>query len=124
MREVVNIVDHDPLGGAKDNELDNLYDELHEQILRLTEWTDSLHDMVTAVFETNLSVQDAKLNEVMKKLTGWAAIIAVPTLITGWFGQNVYYPGANASSGLVASTVMILAIALPLWWFFRRRDWI
>ena len=124
MREVVNIVDHDPLGGAKDDELDKLFDELHEQILRLTEWTDSLHDMITAVFETNLSVQDQRLNEVMKKLTGWAAIIAVPTLITGWFGQNVYYPGANASSGLVASTVMIFIIALPLWAFFRHRDWL
>lgn len=124
MREVVKTVDHDPLGGATDDRLDNLYDELYEQILRLTDWTDSLHDMVTAVYETNLSVQDAALNEVMKKLTGWAAIIAVPTLITGWFGQNVYYPGANAPSGLVASTVMILVLALPLWWFFRKRAWI
>ena len=29
----------------------------------------------------------------MKKLTAWAAIIAVPTAVTGYFGQNVPYPG-------------------------------
>ena len=35
------------------------------------------------------SLQDARLNTVMKKLTGWAAIIAVPTAVTGFYGQNV-----------------------------------
>lgn len=49
--------------------------------------------MVTTIFETNLSLQDARLNNVMKKLNGWAAIIAVPTAVTGYFGQNVPYPG-------------------------------
>lgn len=43
-------------------------------------------------FETNLSLQDARLNNVMKKLTSWAAIIAVPTAVTGYFGQNVPCP--------------------------------
>ena len=53
-------------------------------MLRVSEWTESLRDMITTVFETNLSLQDARLNTVMKKLTGWAAIIAVPTAITGF----------------------------------------
>ena len=56
--------------------------------------------MVTTVFETNLSLQDARLNTVMKKLTGWAAIIAVPTAITGFYGQNVVYPGIDTVGGL------------------------
>jgi hypothetical protein len=34
--------------------------------------------MVTTIFETNLSLQDTRLNNIMKKLTGWAAIIALP----------------------------------------------
>ena len=33
------------------------------------------------------------------KLTGWAAIIAVPTLVTGWYGQNVPYPGYGNNAG-------------------------
>ena len=51
--------------------------------------------MVTTVFETNLSLQDARLNTVMKKLTAWAAIIAVPTAVTGYFGQNLLYPDST-----------------------------
>ena len=55
--------------------------------------------MITTVFETNLSLQDARLNTIMKKLTGWAGIIAVPTLVTSWYGQNVPYPGFSQPSG-------------------------
>jgi magnesium transporter len=80
--------------------------------------------MVTTVFETNLSLQDARLNTVMKKLTGWAAIIAVPTAVTGWFGQNVAYPGFGQRSGLIASTVVITALASALYVAFRRRNWL
>jgi magnesium transporter len=80
--------------------------------------------MVTTVFETNLSLQDARLNNVMKKLTGWAAIIAVPTAITGFYGQNVKYPGFDTVGGFVASTAVIVLLVLGLYWMFKKRDWL
>jgi magnesium transporter len=89
MREVVSSIQHRRLDAKTAPELDPLYSDLYDHVLRVSEWTESLRDMVTTVFETNLSLQDARLNTVMKKLTGWAAIIAVPTAITGFYGQNV-----------------------------------
>lgn len=80
--------------------------------------------MITTVFETNLSLQDARLNMVMKKLTGWAAIIAVPTAITGFYGQNVLYPGIETVAGFVTSSVIILLLVAVLYVMFRRRDWL
>jgi len=80
--------------------------------------------MITTVFETNIALQDARLNVVMKKLTGWAAIIAVPTAVTGWFGMNVAYPGIGKTSGFVASAVVIPALAVTLYILFKRRNWI
>jgi magnesium transporter len=77
--------------------------------------------MITTVLETNLSLQDARLNTVMKKLTGWAAIIAVPTAVTGWFGQNIPYPGFVRSSGLWASAIVTIAMAGTLFVVFKRR---
>jgi len=125
MREVVNAVQrHHADDTAKAGELDGWYADLYDHVLRASEWTESLRDMVTTVFETNLSLQDARLNTVMKKLTGWAAIIAVPTAVTGWFGQNVAYPGFGQRSGLIASTVVITALASALYVAFRRRNWL
>ena len=62
-------------------------------MLRATEWTETLRDLVTTIVETNLTIQGNRLNLIIKKVTSWAAIIAVPTAITGFYGQNVPYPG-------------------------------
>jgi magnesium transporter len=124
MREVVNSIQHRRLDAKTAPELDPLYADLYDHVLRVSEWTESLRDMVTTVFETNLSLQDARLNTVMKKLTGWAAIIAVPTAITGFYGQNVTYPGIDTVGGFVTSTAIIVLMVLALYWMFRRRDWL
>ena len=124
MREVVNSV----LRHRKDldapAELNSWFDDLYDHVLRAAEWTESLRDMVSTVFETNLSLQDARLNTVMKKLTSWAAIIAIPTAVTGYFGQNVPYPGFGKSWGFLESTTVIVVIALGLYALFKRRDWL
>ena len=124
MREVVNSIQHRRLDAKTAPELDPLYSDLYDHVLRVSEWTESLRDMVTTVFETNLSLQDARLNTVMKKLTGWAAIIAVPTAVTGYYGQNVLYPGINTIWGAVTSAVIIVLCVAGLYWMFRRRDWL
>jgi len=125
MREVVNsILRHRTERNANGTELDGWYSDLYDHVLRASEWTESLRDMVTTVFETNLSLQDARLNTVMKKLTGWAAIIAMPTAVTGWFGQNVPYPGFGKPAGFIGSTVVIVGLGIGLYAVFRRRGWL
>jgi len=124
MREVVSAIKSRRLDSKTSPELNPLYDDLYDHVLRASEWTESLRDMVTTVFETNLSLQDARLNTVMKKLTGWAAIIAVPTAITGFYGQNVEYPGLNTVAGFVVSSALIVLLVAVLYVMFRKRDWL
>ncbi|MBU9762314.1 magnesium transporter CorA family protein [Mycobacterium sp. TNTM28] len=124
MREVVSTIQHRRFDAPNGSALDPLYADLYDHVLRASEWTESLRDLITAVFETNLSLQDARLNVVMKKLTGWAAIIAVPTAITGFYGQNVLYPGINTAVGFVVSTVLIVVLVAVLYVMFKRRDWL
>ena len=124
MREVVNTVMRravdDPHGAA----LAPYYEDLYDHVLRAAEWTESLRDMITSIFETNMSMADTRMNQIMKKLTSWAAIIAVPTAITGFFGQNVPYPGFGHETGFVASVVSMLLIAFALYVTFKRKDWL
>lgn len=125
MRDVVNaVLRHRGELDQRHTALDGFYDDLYDHVLRAAEWTESLRDMVTTIFETNLSLQDARLNTVMKKLTGWAAIIAVPTAVTGWFGQNVPYPGFGRPWGVLFSAAIIAGVAVTLYGVFRRKSWI
>jgi magnesium transporter len=124
MREVVNLVVRHRKDVDAPAELNSSFDDLYDHVLRAAEWTESLRDMVTTVFETNLSLQDGRLNTVMKKLTAWAAIIAVPTAVTGYFGQNIPYPGFGKSWGFGLSVAIIVTIGFALYVSFRRRDWL
>ncbi len=124
MREVINGVLRHRKDYNAPSELDPWYDDLYDHVLRASEWTESLRDMITTIFETNLSLQDARLNDVMKKLTAWAAIIAVPTAVTGYFGQNVPYPGFEKYWGFLLSVLVILGIGVTLYVVFKRKKWI
>lgn len=52
----------------------------------------------------------------------WAAVIAVPTAVTGFYGQDVPYPGFGRLSGFWTSSMLTLALAL--FFVFGRKDWI
>jgi magnesium transporter len=69
-------------------------------------------------------MQGNRMNVITKKVTGWAAIIAVPTLITGFFGMNVPYPGFGEKVGLAVSTVSIILAGLVLYLVFKHKDWL
>jgi len=100
------------------------YQDVYDHILRVSESTDALRDLVSTIVETNLSLRDYRQNQVMKKVTSWAAIIAVPTLITGFYGMNVPYPGYGREWGVVVSVVLMLILSSGLFVLFRKRDWL
>jgi len=63
-------------------------------------------------------------NDDMRKITAWVAIIAVPTAVTGFFGQNVPYPGFSHSAGFIASTLIIVLVAVSLYFYLRHKNWL
>jgi magnesium transporter len=98
MREVVNTLMRRDVGLVCED-LTPYYQDVYDHVLRVTEWTESLRDLVSTILETNLTIQGNRLNIITKKVTSWAAIIAVPTAITGFYGQNLPYPGFSHEWG-------------------------
>ena len=70
---------------------------------------------------TRVGVQQ---NDDMRKITAWVAIVAVPTAVTGFFGQNVPYPGYGTHAGFAASVVLMLVIASALYVIFKHKNWL
>jgi magnesium transporter len=123
MREVVNpILKQDaPVIGEGMNAY---YQDVYDHVMRVADWIDSLRDLVTTLLETNLTIQGNRMNLIMKKVTSWAAIIAVPTAVTGFYGQNIPYPGFGNAFGLWSSLVLMFGGSIALYWAFRRNDWL
>ena len=101
------------------------YQDVYDHVLRATDWVDSLRDLVATILETNLTIQSNRMNAIMKAVTSWAAIAAVPTVITGYYGMNVHtWPHANTTvGGLVALALSVVGV-VTLYVTFKRREWL
>jgi len=71
-----------------------------------------------------VTIQGNQLNTIMKQITGWAAIVAVPTAISGFYGQNVPFPGFGQPWGFQVSSAVTLMASVALYVVFRLRRWL
>jgi magnesium transporter len=123
MREVVNTLMRRDLA-VVDQAITPYFQDVYDHVLRVADWTDSLRDLLTNIFETRLTMRGNRQNVIMKKVTSWAAIIAVPTAVTGFYGQNLPYPGFAQHWGFWVSTVVIVAASGVLYLTFKVKDWL
>ena len=100
------------------------YRDVADQAQRASDALDHGRERVSGILDANLNEQGNRLNEITKKLAAWAAIIAVPTAVTGYYGQNVPYPGFGQHWGWIFSTTVIVVLAGGLYLLLRNRDWL
>jgi magnesium transporter len=105
--------------------LEPYFRDVYDHVLRATDFVDALRDILASALEVNLTVVSNRLNEVMKQLTSWAAIILLPTLIAGIYGMNFrHMPELNWLLGYPFALGLMLASAAALYVMFKRRDWL
>jgi magnesium transporter len=107
-----------------DEHLEPYYRDVDDHARRATETIDSARDRINSLLEADLNEQSNALNDVTRKLAAWAAIIAVPTALTGFFGQNVPYWGYEKFWGFLLSLGMIVGSAAGLYLYLKRRGWL
>jgi magnesium transporter len=78
----------------------------------------------TTIAAEQVASTGVQQNDDMRKITAWVAIVAVPTAVTGFFGQNVPYPGFGTKAGVIASVSLMLVMALVLYLIFRHKKWL
>ncbi|MEU0881568.1 magnesium transporter CorA family protein [Lentzea sp. NPDC005914] len=123
MREVLGSLMHREQSIVDDTMMP-YYLDVKDHTLFTAELTESMRELVTNLREAEVAVQGNRLNSIMKKVTSWAAIIAVPTAISGYYGMNVPYPGFEQKWGFWVSTLGIFALSYLLYVMFKRRDWL
>jgi len=105
--------------------LEPYYRDVYDHVLRATDFVDSIRDILSSALEANLSVISNRLNEVMKKLTSWAGIVLVPTLIAGIYGMNfANMPELRWRFGYAWALAVMGLSAFVLYRMFKRRDWL
>ena len=101
------------------------YRDVYDHTLRVNDAVDTLREMLTAAMSVNLSLVTVAQGEVVKRLAGWAGLLAAPTLIASWYGMNfVHMPelaGRWSYPAVIGATVAVVAVLFVL---LRRARWI
>jgi magnesium transporter len=99
--------------------------DVYDHVIRINESIDTLRELVTSALEAKLSLVSVAQSEITKKLAGWAAIIAVPTMIAGLYGMNfAVIPGAEWRWGFWALSAFMFGACGLLYWRFRKAGWL
>jgi magnesium transporter len=99
--------------------------DVYDHAIRLNEMIDTLRELLTTALEANLSLISVAQNESMKRLAGWAAIIAVPTMIAGVYGMNFeFMPELKWPHAYPIVMGVMLVACLLLYRGFRRSGWL
>jgi magnesium transporter len=110
--------------GLVTEKLTPYFQDVHDHVIGLIADLDSLREIASTIMETEVSLRDHRQNRVMKQVSSWAAIIAIPTLVTGYFGMNVPYPGSGEAVGVVTATGIMIVACIGLYHVFRRNQWL
>ena len=99
--------------------------DVHDHLMRETGRVAEFRDLLTSVLTANLTQASFRQNEDVRKISAWAAIIAVPTAIAGIYGMNFeHMPELEWTFGYPLALAVIAAICLLLYWQFRRVGWL
>jgi len=99
--------------------------DINDHAARINEAIDIMREMLTAAIEVNISLVSIRQNEVVKKLAGWAAVLAVPTLVVSHYGMNFeHMPELHWLYGYPAVMVVTTSAVLYLYWRLKRDGWL
>jgi magnesium transporter len=98
--------------------------DVYDHVIRINEMVDVQRELLTTALEANLSLIAVEQNEVMKRIAGLAALIAVPTMIAGIYGMNFeYMPELRWSYSYPLVMGVMLGACGLLYVYFKRLGW-
>ncbi|NGO70043.1 magnesium and cobalt transport protein CorA [Streptomyces boncukensis] len=108
-----------------DPDIQKYFRDVADHLNRVNEQVLGFDDLLNSILQANLAQATVAQNEDMRKITAWAAIFAVPTMIAGIYGMNFeYMPELKWKYGYPAVLALIVGICYTIHRGFKRNDWL
>ncbi|HET6435069.1 MAG TPA: magnesium and cobalt transport protein CorA [Xanthomonadaceae bacterium] len=96
-----------------------------DHVQRVNDATDTMREMLTAAMGVNLSLVTIAQGEIVKKLAGWAGLLAAPTLIASWYGMNFRnMPELHGRYSYYVLIAGVLGVCLVLYRYLKKVRWL
>jgi magnesium transporter len=108
-----------------DEQLRRYFRDVADHARRVDELVTSQRELLTSILEANLALLGVQQNEVVRAISAWAAIIAVPTFLASIWGMNFeHMPELPEEWGYPAALVLMATLVVVLHTFFKRIEWL
>ena len=99
--------------------------DVYDHVIRINEMVENTRELLNTALEANFSLISISQSDVSKKFAGWAAIIAVPTMVAGFYGMNFkFVPQSETHYGFYTVIFFTIVACLLLYFLFRRSKWL
>lgn len=110
---------------ALDETIARFFRDVADHATRIDDQLNDQRDLIEGVLQANLSLITLRQNEVVRKISAWAAIIAVPTFVASVYGMNFEdMPELGWGLGYPAALLLMLIAVLAMYRYFKRIDWL
>jgi magnesium transporter len=102
-----------------------LMQDVYDHLLRAVDTIDSHRELMGNAVDAHLAIISNRMNQVMKQMTSWGALLLGSTLIAGIYGMNFQHmPELGWEYGYPFALGLMLVMTVAGYWYFRRRDWL
>jgi magnesium transporter len=99
--------------------------DIYDHTIRINEMVDNSRELLTTALEANFSLISIAQNDVSKQFAGWAAIVAIPTMVAGIYGMNFdFMPELNWRFGYPLVVMVTFGACMLLYRRFKRSGWL
>ena len=106
-------------------EIRTYFRDVYDHVIRINEGIDNARELLSTALEANFSLISISQNDVSKKFAGWAAIIALPTMVAGFYGMNFdEIPEAQWKYGFYVVILLTICACALLYYYFKRSGWL
>jgi magnesium transporter len=101
------------------------FQDLADHVLRVSDFVESQRDVITGLRDAELAVASNRLSRSQQQIAAWGAIFLIATLITGILGMNFRNaPELDWELGFLLIAGVMVLLGLPMFLYFKRKDWI
>jgi magnesium transporter len=99
--------------------------DVADHIKRIDQAIHGMREMLLAAMQVHLTFETVRQNEVVKRLAGWGAILAIPTMVFSWYGMNFrHMPELDWEYSYPAVVGGVALGSLLLYWRLKRAGWL
>ncbi len=123
--EVCNYLLTDVFTGLISDDIRPYFRDVHDHALRINEAVDSLRETLGMTLQISLSLSGARQNEATKRLAGWGALLAIPTMVFSVYGMNFsVMPELQWQYGYPAVMGGVAVTCLVLYRYLKKAGWL